>query len=78
MTGFCSCTAGHSKCCNDIAAVLYKIEYENEKGLTNAACTDKSCQWNSLAKEICPVKIKDMQHLQHNVGKQEKKKTLMY
>ena len=78
ITGFCSCTAGHSKCCNHIAAVLYKIEYANEKGLTNPACTDESCQWNSSAKEICPMKIKDMQLLQHNVGKQEKKKNLMY
>ena len=57
ITGFCSFTAGHSKCCNHISAVLFKIEYANEKRLTNPACTDESCQWNSSAKEICPKKI---------------------
>lgn len=57
ITGFRSCTAGHSKCCNHISAVLFKIEYANEKRLTNPACTDESCQWNSSAKEICPKKI---------------------
>ena len=46
ITGFCSCTARHSKCCNHIAAVLYKIKYANEKGFTNPACTNESCQWN--------------------------------
>ena len=33
ITCFCSCTAEHSKCRNHNAAVLYKIEYGNKKGL---------------------------------------------
>ena len=46
------------------------------KGLTNPACTNQSCQWNSSAKEICPKKIEGKQLLQHNVGKREKTKLM--
>lgn len=52
MTAFCTCTAGHSKCCNHVAAVLYKVEFANEKGITDPACTDEACMWNASAKEI--------------------------
>ena len=42
LCGYCSCTAGYSKCCNHVIAVLYKVEFANEKGLTDPACTDQT------------------------------------
>ena len=39
VTSFCTCTAEFSSCCNHVVAALYKIEYANEKGLTNSTCT---------------------------------------
>ena len=71
ITGFCTCTAGQSKCCNHIAAVLYKIEYANEKGIRDPACTDQPCVWNASAKEIGPMKVKDMHIVEHNRTKKE-------
>ena len=78
ITGFCTCTTGHSRCCNHIAAVLYKLNYANEKGYTNPACTDEVCNWNSSSKEIHPMKVKDMDILQHNLGKSKQKSFLKY
>ena len=51
ITGFCTCTARHGRCCNYIAAVLCKLNYVNEKGYTNPACTDEICNSNSSSKE---------------------------
>ena len=78
ITGFCTCTAGHSRCCNHIAAVLYKLNYANEKGYTNPACTDEVCNWNSSSKEIHPMKVKDTDILQRNLGKSKQKSFLTY
>ena len=39
VTSFCTCTVEFSSCCNHVVAALYKIEYANEKGLTNSTCT---------------------------------------
>ena len=61
LCGYCSCTAGYSKCCNHLIAVLYKVEYANQHGLTNPSCTEVACYWNSSSKnDIGPARIKDM------------------
>eukprot|EP00795_Rhopilema_esculentum_P003892 gene3892-15201_t len=61
LCGYCSCTAGYSKCCKHLIAVLYKVEYANQHGLTNSSYTDVACYWNlSTKKDIGPTKIKDM------------------
>lgn len=67
---YCSCTAGFGYCCNHVVAVLYKKEYANEKGLTTPSCTDTLCSWNSSSKEIQPMKVKDMEIVNHNQEKQ--------
>ena len=77
ITAFCTCTAGHSQCCNHVAAALYKIEYANEKGITDPACTDEACQWNTAAKEVTPLKVKDMHLVMHKRGKSEKQKKFL-
>ena len=66
IIGFCTCTAGHRRCYNHIAAVLYKLSYANEKWYAKSPCTDEICNWNSSSKEIHPMKVKDMDILQHN------------
>ena len=40
LSGYCSCTAGLSNCCNHLIAILCKVEYANTHKLTNPACTD--------------------------------------
>ena len=60
LCSFCSCTAGFGACCNHVVAAMYKVEFANEKGLTDPACTDVLCYWNSASKEIAPMKVKDM------------------
>ena len=60
VTSFCTCTAGFSSCCKHVVAAVYKVEYANEKGLTNPTCTKQLCSWNSSSKEITPGKVKDM------------------
>ena len=71
---FCSCTAGFCQCCKHIVAALYKINFANENGLTNPACTDELCKRNTSAKKIKPMKIKDMDIREHNRENEEKKK----
>ena len=78
ITGFCTCTVGHSRCCNHIAAVLHKLNHANKKGYTNPACTDEICNWNSLSNEIHPVKVKVMDILQDCLGKSKQKSFLTY
>ena len=78
ITGFCICTAGHSRCCNHTAVVLSKLNYANEKGYTKPASTDEICNWNLSSKEINPMKVKDMDILQHNLGKSKQKSFLTY
>lgn len=65
----CSCVAGLCQCCNHVVAVLYKISYANEKGLTDPACTEIACAWNSSAKRPEPFKIKDMTFIKHVADK---------
>ena len=60
LCGYCNCTAGYSKCCNHVIALLYKIEFANQKGYTDPACTDQACVWNKASRDIQPRKIKDM------------------
>ena len=78
VTSFCTCTAGFSSCCNYVVAALYKIEYANEKGLTNSTCTEQLRSWNSSSKEITPRKVKDMVITEHNQQNQNKKKRVNY
>ena len=70
MCGYCSCTAGYNKCCNHLIAVLFKVEYANQQGLTNPSCTDVACYWNSSSKkDIGPSRIKDMNVQAHKLGR---------
>ena len=71
ITGYCSCTVGLCQCCNHVVAVLYKIEFANEKGLTDPTCTEQVCAWNCSSKEIGPIKIKDMNIREHNKNSSE-------
>lgn len=68
LCAYCSCTAGYSKCCNHVVAVLYKVEYANEKGYTSPSCTDQACAWNKSTKDIEPRKVKDMNFESHKRG----------
>ena len=72
VTSFCTCTAGFSSCCKHVVAAVYKVEYANEKGLTNPTCTKQLCSWNSSSKEITPGKVKDMVITEHNQQNQNK------
>ena len=75
VAGFCSCTAGFCQCCNHIVAALYKINFANENGWTDPACTDELCKWNTSAKPmIKPMKIKDMDIREHNKENEVTKK----
>ena len=47
LTGWCSCMAGSSECCNHIIATLYKVEYGVTHEFTQPACTSVPCAWNS-------------------------------
>ena len=78
LFSFCSCTAGFGACCNHVVAAMYKVEFANEKGLTDPACTDVLCYWNSASKDIAPMKVKNMEIVQHNQKKQTKKSTVSY
>ena len=78
VSSFCTCTRGFSFCCNHVVTALYKIEYANEKGLTNPTCTEQLCSWNSSLKEITPRKIKDMVISKRNQQNQNKKKRVNY
>ena len=77
-SSFCSCTAGFSHCCNHVVATLYKIDYANEKGFTDPTCTEQLCYWNSSSKDFTPMKIKDMNIVEHNQEKQNKQKIVNY
>ena len=72
VTSFCTCTAGFSSCCKHVVAAVYKVEYANEKGLTNPTCTKQLSPWNSSSKEITPGKVKDMVITEHNQQNQNK------
>ena len=73
VTGFCTCTAGHSRCFNYIVLVLYTLHYGNEKGYTNPVFTDEIYNWNSSSKEIHSIKVEDMEILQNNLGNLKQK-----
>ena len=77
LCGYCSCTAGYSKCCNHVIAVLYKVEYANQHGLTNPSCTDVACYWNSSSKkDIGPTRIKDMNLQAHKLERPTSSRSL--
>lgn len=71
LGAYCSCTAGYSQCCNHVIALLYKVEFANQKGFTDPSCTDKACVWNNTSKkDIQPMKLKDMVFQSHKVVKE--------
>lgn len=71
ITGFCICNTGHIRSYNLIDAVLYKLQ--NDKGYTNAACTDEICDWNLSSKGKQIMKVKDTDVLQHHFRKSKQK-----
>ncbi len=61
LTAYCSCTAGLSRCCNHVIALLYKIEYAVSEGYTNSTCTDIKCQFNDRSNKVIKgCKLKDI------------------
>ena len=51
----CTCMAGMSSTSNHVAAALFRVEAAMRLGLTNSACTTKSCEWLQNRKGIQPV-----------------------
>ena len=47
--------AGMSSTSNHVAAALFRVEAAMRLGLTNSACTTKSCEWLQNRKGIQPV-----------------------
>jgi len=68
LGGYCGCTAGYSKCCNHIIAVLYKVDFANQKGYSNPSCTEVACYWNETSrKDVKPQKVKEMNFKIHKL-----------
>ena len=77
MTAYCSCTAGLSRCCNHVIAVLYKIEYAVASGITSPSCTEVKCGFNDRSKKVIKgCKIMSMNIEKHAVGLTPKKQSL--
>lgn len=71
VSAYCPCTAGFSNCCNHVIAVLYKVQFGNERGYTSPTCTEVPCTFNDKRKkQIKPMKVKYMDLVKHNVLKQ--------
>ena len=61
LTCWISRMAGSSKCCNDVIALLYKVDYANKKGYLDPLCTSMPCNWNKTTKrEIEPKMVRDI------------------
>ena len=64
--GYCTCTAGYSKCCNHVIALLYKIEFAGEHGFIDPSCTERACSWNNSSnKDIEPKRVQDVVIVEH-------------
>ena len=72
-SAYCNCMAGMSGTCLHVAAMLYRVEAAVRLGLTNPACTAKSCEWLPNRKELLPVKVKDLELGRDDFGKRGKK-----
>lgn len=74
----CSCTAGFSKSCNHVIAVLYKLNFASEKGFNKPSCTEISCKFNDRSKyEVEPKKVKDLPIAKHDILNREPKYQIM-
>lgn len=68
ISAYCQCTAGMSNCCNHVIAVLYKVQFANDKGYTSPTCTEVPCAFNDRRhKKIVPMKVKNMDFTKHDV-----------
>ena len=64
--GYCTCTAGYSKCCNHLIALLYKIEFAGEHWFIDLSCIERACSWNNSSnKDIQPKRVQDMGIVEH-------------
>eukprot|EP00794_Sanderia_malayensis_P003120 gene3120-3588_t len=74
LTAYCSCTAGLSRCCNHVIAVLYKINFAVFEGLTNPSCTEVKSKYNDRSKKVIKgCKIRDLTFEKHVLSKEIKK-----
>ena len=69
MAAHCSCMAGMGQTCNHVAAALFRIEAAVRMGLSNPASTSKPCEWLPNAKDVKPVKVKDLKLVRGNFGR---------
>lgn len=68
VSAYCQCTAGFSNCCSHVIAVLYKVQFANDKGYTSPTCTEVPCAFNDRKnKKITPMKVKNMNLTKHDV-----------
>lgn len=72
LQAHCTCMAGMGSTCNHIAAALFRVEAAIRLGLSNPACTTKACDWLPNRKDVCPVKIKDINLNREDFGKRGK------
>ena len=73
MSVRCSCMAGMSGTCNHVAAMFFRVEAAVRLGLTNPACTTKSCEWLPNRKVVRPTKVKNLSFCRDDFGKRGKK-----
>lgn len=77
ISAYCVCTAGFSKCCNHVVAVLYKLQFAVERGFTQPSCTEVPCAFNDKTNyKVVPKKLKDMEITKHDAFKQTTKRSL--
>ena len=56
--------AGLGKCCNHVAALLFKIEDAVILGFTSRSCTSMPCTWNKgCLKPVANLPLMDIQNL---------------
>ena len=48
--------------CNHVAALLFKVDFAWQNGLTNKSCTSRPCEWNKYGAKVVakPIPIKEM------------------
>ena len=61
LTTWCTCVAGSSLFCNDIIALIYKLNNAYKKGFVNPLCTSLPAGWNKgTRKEVTPERISEL------------------
>ena len=77
LTAYCSCTAGLSRCCNHVIAILYKVEFAVSEGLTSPTCTEVKCKFNDMSKNVVKgCKVKDLIFEKQILGKKITKSSI--